>query len=204
MAAKLEFFYDCSSPWTYLAFSRIEEVAARHGADLIWKPILVGGVFNAVNPSVYEARKAAVKPKARYAKKDLRDWAHLYGLKILDPTEIKVFPVNSVKAMRGAFVAAEHGKIAEYSRRVFERYWGDNLDISQDDVLRAIVRETGLDEAEYFAKIATQEYKDKLRANTDEVMERGGFGSPTIFVDGEMFFGNDRLPLVEHALLHRA
>lgn len=197
MAKIIEFFYDCSSPWTYLAFSRIEELAGRYRADLIWKPILVGGVFNAVNPSVYENRAHPVKAKARYADKDLQDWAAFYGLKIGHPS---VFPVNSVKAMRGAFVAQEHGKISQYSRRVFEAYWGEDRDIGQDAVLREIVRVVGLDEAEFFAKIALPEYKDKLRANTDELIARGGFGSPTIFVDGSMFFGNDRLVLVEHAL----
>jgi 2-hydroxychromene-2-carboxylate isomerase len=199
MGKKLEFFYDCSSPWTYLAFSKIEEVAQRHNADLIWRPILVGGVFNAVNPSVYETRERPVKPKARYYGKDLQDWAHLYGLKIGQPT---VFPVNSVKAMRGAFVAHEQGKISPYSRCVFEQYWGDNRDISKDEVLRDIVRIAGLDEKDYFTKIASPEYKDKLKRNTDELIERGGFGSPTMFVDGDMFFGNDRLVLVEHALIH--
>jgi 2-hydroxychromene-2-carboxylate isomerase len=199
MGKKLEFFYDCSSPWTYLAFTKIEEVAARNKAELVWRPILVGGVFNAVNPSVYESRERPVKAKARYYAKDLQDWAHLYGLKIGQPT---VFPVNSVKAMRGAFVALEHGKIAPYSRRVFESYWGENRDLSKDDVLRDIVRAVGLDEQEYFSKIALPEYKDKLKTNTDELIERGGFGSPSIFVEGEMFFGNDRLGLVEHALQH--
>jgi 2-hydroxychromene-2-carboxylate isomerase len=199
MGKKLEFFYDCSSPWTYLAFSKIEEVARRHNADLIWRPILVGGVFNAVNPSVYETRERPVKPKARYYGKDLQDWAHLYGLKIGQPT---VFPVNSVKAMRGAFVAHEHGKISPYSRCVFEQYWGEDRDISKDEVLRDIIKMVGLDEKEYFSKIASPEYKDKLKHNTDELIERGGFGSPTMFVDGDMFFGNDRLILVEHALAH--
>lgn len=197
MGKKLEFFYDCSSPWTYLAFSRIEEIARRHGAELNWKPFLVGGVFNTVNPSVYESRRHPVPAKARYYGKDLQDWARFYGLKIIQPT---VFPVNSVKAMRGAIVAHEHGIISPYSRRVFESYWGEDRDISQDRVLRDIVRETGLDEDEFFAKIAAPEYKEKLRANTDELIERGGFGSPTIFVEGAMFFGNDRLILVEHAL----
>jgi 2-hydroxychromene-2-carboxylate isomerase len=199
MGKKLEFFYDCSSPWTYLAFSKIEEVARRHNADLIWRPILVGGVFNAVNPSVYETRQRPVKPKARYFAKDLQDWAHFYGLKIGQPT---VFPVNSVKAMRGAFVAHEHGRISPYSRCVFEQYWGADRDISKDEVLRDIIRMVGLDEQEYFTKIASPEYKDKLKHNTDELIERGGFGSPTMFVDGDMYFGNDRLPLVEHALAH--
>jgi len=199
MSKKLEFFYDCSSPWTYLAFSKIEEVAKRHDAELIWKPILVGGVFNTVNPSVYETRSNPVKPKARYYAKDLQDWAHLYGLKIGQPT---VFPVNSVKAMRGAFVAHEHGKISPYSRRVFEIYWGEDRDISQDDILRQVVGAVGLDEDEFFSKIASSEYKGKLKSNTDDLIARGGFGSPTIFVDGDMFFGNDRLVLIEHALSH--
>ena len=199
MPKKLEFFYDCSIPWTYLAFSKIEEVAARHDAELIWRPILVGGLFNTVNPSVYEGRAKPVPVKAKYYVKDLRDWAQFYGLKIGNP---RVFPVNSVKAMRGAFVANEHRIIAQYSRRVFESYWGDDRDISQDEVLREIVREVGLDEKEFFTKITSDEYKAKLRENTEELIARGGFGSPTMFVEGSMFFGNDRLPLVEHALSH--
>ncbi len=201
MPKKLEFFYDCSSPWTYLAFAKIEDVARRHDAELIWRPILVGGLFNTVNPSVYESRAKPVPVKARYYVKDLRDWARFYGLKIGNPT---VFPVNSVKAMRGAFVANDHRVIVRYSRRVFESYWGEDKDISQDDVLREIVRETGLDENEFFTKIASDEYKAMLRGNVEELIARGGFGSPTMFVEGSMFFGNDRLPLVEHELAHGA
>lgn len=197
MGKKLEFFYDCSSPWTYLAFTKIEDLARRHGADLVWRPILVGGLFNTVNPSVYESRRNPVKVKARYYGKDLQDWAQFYGIKIGNPT---VFPVNSVKAMRGAFVAHEHGRISPYSRKVFESYWGDDRDISKDEVLGEIVQGAGLDEKEFFEKINSQEYKDKLRVNVDELIERGGFGSPTIFVNGSMFFGNDRLALVEWAL----
>jgi 2-hydroxychromene-2-carboxylate isomerase len=199
MPKKLEFFYDCSSPWTYLAFSKIEDLAIRHGAELIWQPILVGGLFNTVNPSVYESRAKPVPVKAKYYVKDLRDWAQFYGLKIGNPS---VFPVNSVKAMRGALVANEHRIIAQYSRRVFESYWGDDRDISQDEVIREIVREVGLDGKEFFTKIVSDEYKARLRENTEELIARGGFGSPTMFVEGSMFFGNDRLPLVEHALSH--
>jgi 2-hydroxychromene-2-carboxylate isomerase len=196
--ATLEFFYDCSSPWTYLAFHRIEEVAARGGADLVWKPILVGGVFNAVNPSVYEGRANPVPAKAAYMKKDQQSWARFYGLRIGSPP---VFPVNSVKAMRAAFVAQEHGKISPFSRAVFETYWGDLQDISQDDVLRRIVERVGLDWLEVSAKIASDPYKKKLRDNVDELIARGGFGSPTMYVDrDDMYFGNDRLVLVEAAL----
>ena len=198
--ATLEFFFDCSSPWTYLAFHKVEEVARGARAELVWRPFLVGGVFNTVNPSVYEARKAPVlvPAKARYYGKDLADWARLYGIEIGQPP---VFPVNSVKAMRGAFVALEHDVLPAYARAVFEAYWGDLADISQDGVLEPIVARAGLDRGEFFAKIADPVYKEKLRTNTDELIARGGFGSPTMFVDrDDMYFGNDRLVLVEDAL----
>lgn len=197
--ARLEFFYDYSSPWTYLAFSRIEALADAHGAELVWRPMLVGGIFNTVNPSVYEARAQPVVPKMRYMAKDLQDWARFYDLRIVFPPT--VFPVNSVKALRGALVALEHGRIGPYSRRVFETYFGDDRDISQDAVLRPIVEEVGLEPDAFFAAIATPSYKDRIRANTDECVARGGFGSPTMFVGDAMFFGNDRLVLVEDALL---
>jgi 2-hydroxychromene-2-carboxylate isomerase len=194
----LEFFYDCSSPWTYLAFHRIEDVVARADAKLVWRPILVGGVFNAVNDSVYESRKNPVMPKLRWYVKDLQDWAKFYGLRIGQPP---VFPVNSVKAMRGAIVAERHGLLPRWSRRVFETYWGDLADISRDDVLRPLAAEIGLDPDAFFAAISEPAVKDELRANTDELIARGGFGSPTMFIDKtDMYFGNDRLVLVEHAL----
>jgi 2-hydroxychromene-2-carboxylate isomerase len=199
---RVEFFFDCSSPWTYLAFHKIEDLCRETKAELEWRPILVGGVFNAVNPSVYESRAKPVPAKARYYAKDLRDWTRHYGLKIGQPP---VFPVNSVKAMRGAFFALERGALPAYARAVFESYWGDLKDISQDAVLEEIVARVGLPRAEYFAAIAAPAYKEKLRANTDELIARGGFGSPTMFVDGaDMYFGNDRLELVRAAILGKS
>jgi len=199
--ARLEFFFDCSSPWTYLAFHRIEDVCRETTALLVWRPILVGGVFNAVNTSVYEQRAKPVPAKARYYGKDLRDWARSYDLHIGQPA---VFPVNSVKAMRGAFFALEHGVLPQYARAVFEAYWGDLLDISQDAVLHPIVARVGLPVDEFARRIAAPEYKARLRENTDELIARGGFGSPTMFVNGsDMYFGNDRLTLVREALQAR-
>ncbi len=196
--AKVEFFYDYSSPWTYLAYTKIHGICQKYGATLEWRPILVGGVFNTVNPSVYEFRERGVPAKTKYSAKDLQDWARFYGLTIKSPT---VFPVNSVKALRGAIVALEHPEtFLRYSQRVFESYWGEDKDISKDDVLRSIVEEVGLNAQEFFDKINRQEYKDRIRVNTDEVMARGGYGTPTIFVNGSMFFGNDRLVLVEEEL----
>ena len=194
----IEFFYDVGSPWTYLAFHRIEDVAREADATLVWRPILVGGVFNAVNESVYAQRANPVPAKARYHAKDLQDWARLYGLDIGWPS---VFPVNSVKAMRGALVASDAGRLPEWSRACFEAYWGRDRDLSQDAVLEEAAREAGLDPNDLLARIAAPEIKERLRANTQQLIDRGGFGSPTIFVDGnDLYFGNDRLPLVEAAL----
>jgi 2-hydroxychromene-2-carboxylate isomerase len=196
--AKLEFFYDCGSPWTYLAFHEIEPLAADASAELVYRPILVGGVFNAVNGSVYEQRAHPVPAKLRYHAKDLQDWARLYGLRIAWPS---VFPLNSVKVMRGALVADEHGKLVAWSRAAFEAYWGEDRDLSQDAEIEALALRVGLDARSVLARIAKPEIKQKLRANTDELIARGGFGSPTMFVDGaDMYFGNDRLPLVRAAL----
>jgi 2-hydroxychromene-2-carboxylate isomerase len=197
----IEFFFDCSSPWTYLAFHNIQPLAAEFGAEISWRPILVGGIFNTINPSVYEGRAHPVPAKARYSGKDLQDWARMAGLKIKMPPS--VFPVNSVKAMRMCLVLAPQGKLVPFATAGFEAYWGDDADISQDTVLRAVCDRAGLgrDADALLAAQAGPAIKDQLRANTDEVMRRGGFGSPTIFVGGsDMYFGNDRLPLVRAAL----
>ncbi len=196
--AQLEFFFDCSSPWTYLAFHRIEDVCSDAGAELIYRPILVGGVFNAVNQSVYEQRANPDPIKIKHYVKDLKDWADYLGVRIGSPP---VFPVNSVKAMRGCLFAEESGRLRDYASAVFEAYWGDLRDISQDDVLQEVVRSVGLDPTQYLEHIAKPETKAWLRANTEELIERGGFGSPTMFIGGDdMYFGNDRMPLVRHAL----
>ncbi|TDJ64236.1 MAG: 2-hydroxychromene-2-carboxylate isomerase [Proteobacteria bacterium] len=198
MTHRLEFYFDCSSPWTYLAFERALVMFDGDDLEIRWKPILVGGIFNTVNPGVYETRANPVPAKLTYMHKDLQDWARVTGLNIGWPP---VFPVNSVKAMRGAFFALEHDALVPYAQAVFRRYWGELADISQDDELRSIVTGVGLDEDAFFSAIATQQCKDKLRATTDELMQRGGFGSPTMFLDGDdMYFGNDRLELIRARL----
>lgn len=194
----IEFFFDCSSPWTYLAFHNIQPIARDFGVAIEWRPILVGGIFNTVNPSVYEQRQTPVPLKAKYMLKDLGDWARSAGLAIKMPPS--VFPVNSVKAMRGCIWLGGE-RMLPFARAVFELYWGEDQDISQDAVLREACRRAGVDDAALFEGIAQQTIKDQLRLNTEEVVTRGGFGSPTIFVNKtDMYFGNDRLPLVREAL----
>ena len=199
----IEFFFDCSSPWTYLGFHNIQPLAEAFGETIVWRPILVGGVFNAVNQSVYQNRANPVPQKARYMLKDLQDWARVADLKIRMPPT--VFPVNSVKAMRGCIVLEPRGLLPAFARACFEAYFGDDRDISRDDVLSSICAGVGVDPEELLTAISQQAVKDQLKANTEDVMRRGGFGSPTIFVDGaDMYFGNDRLPLVREALERRA
>ncbi len=196
--ARLEFFFDCSSPWTYLAFSRIEALAARTKAQIEWRPILVGGVFNAVNQDVYETRANPHPLKSVYYAKDTQDWARYCGIKIGRP---KVFPVRAVGSMRGAIVALDAGVLPAYARATFEAYWGDLKDISQPEILTEICNRVGLKPDDFFRRITEADVKDRLRENTEELVRRGGFGSPTMFVNGsDMYFGNDRLPLVEAAL----
>ena len=198
--AKLEFFFDCSSPWTYMAFEGIQGVLERTGAEIVWRPILVGGVFNAVNQELYDAREAMLnnERRMRYFYKDMQDWARYCELKIAWPS---FHPVNSVKAMRGCLVAEQQQLLVPYARKVFEAYWGSELDIASDAVLAKIVNSLSINSEHFFAQIASPACKDKLRANTDELIARGGFGSPTMYIDGDdMYFGNDRLPLVEQAL----
>ncbi len=181
-----------------MGFVRIGPVCAAAGATIAWKPILVGGVFNAVNQNVYEQRANPNPRKAAYMTKDLADWAEYVGVRIGMPP---VFPVRAVNAMRGALFALDQGLLVPYAERVFEAYWGDFEDISQDDVLAKVCAAVGLDQDAFFAALKDPSIKDRLRANTEELIERGGFGSPTIFVDGDdMYFGNDRMPLIEAAL----
>ena len=151
----IEFFFDCSSPWTYLGFHNIQPLAAELKVPIRWRPILVGGVFNSVNPSVYASREKPVPAKRAYMHKDLQDWARLAGLTIVMPP--KVFPVNSVKAMRGCLWLESlqpQGKLVPFATAVFEAYWGRDEDISQDAVLAEVCRRCGIEAAAFFAGIA--------------------------------------------------
>ena len=192
---EIEYYFDCSSPWTYLSFKGILELSNRYEFDIIWKPILVGGVFNSNNPSVYESRKNPVKEKSIYSQKDLSDWAKIRGIEINWP---KIFPVNSVKAMRGSFYALQESQIEEYVELVFNSYWSKGKDISSIEVLLDLIKNLNWDANSFIRYIEEQSTKKMLMDNTQELIDRGGFGSPTFFVNKEdIFFGNDRLYLIE-------
>ena len=200
--AEVECFFDVSSPWTYFAYVSLLRMQDEIGVTIQWRPFLVGGVFNAVNPSVYNSRNAPVPSKTAYGKKDQQDWARYLGLDMhYRPT---VFPVNSVKAMRACIVLEPEGKLVPFAGAAFKAYWIHDQDISQVPILTGICRELGIDAEKLLAATDQQPIKDKLRANTQEAIDRGSFGSPTMFVGGDdMFFGNDRMPLIKDAVLRR-
>jgi len=197
---RIEFFYDLSSPWTYIALHNLAGVMERTGASMRLRPILVGGVFNAVNPSVYAAREAADNPKFKHSWRVMKDWAALAGIEINFPSAFH--PAKSINAMRMACtLEGDQQALAKFTRAAFESYFGAQENLDDPDVLVAVANKIGLDGEALGAASQTDAVKARLRANTDEVIARGGYGSPTIFVDTtKMYFGNDQLPLVEFAL----
>ena len=197
---RVEFFYDLSSPWTYIAFHNLDVLIARTGVSVRLRPILVGGVFNAVNPSVYAAREAADNPKFKHSWRVMRDWAKLAGVEINFPSIYH--PAKSINAMRMACsLAGDQVALKTFTKAAFESYFGAQENLDDPDVLVAVANKAGLDGEAMRIASQTDAVKALLRANTDEVIARGGYGSPTIFVDTDkMYFGNDQLPLVEFAL----
>lgn len=199
----IEFFFDCSSPWTYIAFRNIQPMAAELKVPIVWRPVLVGGIFNVANKNVYANREDMNSARNRYMLKDVQDNARAAGMKIVFPP--KVFPVSSVKAMRGCIWVAQdteaQGKQLAFVEAVFAAYFTHDLDISQDEVLAAICKQVGIDADAFMAGITQQAVKDQLKANVDEAVARGAFGAPTFFVGDDMYFGNDRLGLVRDAVI---
>ncbi|QLC22147.1 2-hydroxychromene-2-carboxylate isomerase [Parasphingopyxis sp. CP4] len=200
MTAKVEFFFDLSSPWTYLAFHNIRPILAETGAEVTWRPFLVGGVFNAVNKSVYAAREDSKGPKARFFMKSLRDWAAWSDLPLNFPAPWH--PVRSVHAMRACCALEEdQPALAQFAEAAFSAYFDRQENIDEPEVLAAIANDIGMDGAALVAQTQDDPVKLRLRTNTEEVIERGGFGSPSIFVNGsDLYFGNDQLPLVRRAI----
>lgn len=200
-APRAEFFFDLSSPWTCIAFHNLAGLTARTGAQMRLRPILVGGVFNAVNPAVYAARAQSDNRKLAHSWKVLKDWARLAGVEMRFPS--RWHPAKSVAAMRFCCALEEdQAGLARFAGAAFDAYFGREENLDDPDVLEAAAAGAGLDGAALRAAAGSDAVKTRLRNNTDELVARGGYGSPTIFVDGtDMYFGNDQLPLVEAALM---
>ena len=200
MTVSVEFFFDLSSPYTHMAFHRIQPMLAGRDVSVSWRPFLVGGVFNAVNQSVYESRANIDHPKFKHTFTVLHDWAEEAGVPMNFPSPHH--PVKSVAAMRFCCALEDRQEdLFDFAGAAFNAYFGDQRNLDDPAVLVEIANETGLDGPALAEAAQTDDVKARLRRNTDEVIERGGYGSPTIFIEREfMYFGNDQLPLVEWRL----
>jgi 2-hydroxychromene-2-carboxylate isomerase len=193
--ATLEFFYDFTSPYSYLASTQVEAVAARAGAAVRWRPFVLGGVFKATG----NRAPLETPAKGRHMLVDLQRWARRLGVPLHFPG---TFPIPTVLALRCALAAEAQGRLVPFSRAVFRAAWVDEQDIASPEVLAGLADDVGLDGAALVA--AAPGFKEALVKNTAEAVERGAFGAPTFFVGEELFVGNDRLDFVEAALREAA
>lgn len=193
MNKKLEFFFDVGSPATYLAWTQLPELASRTGADIVWRPMLLGGVFQATGNS----SPATVEAKGNYTRKDFQRYAQRYGV-ILNHNPY--FPINTLQLMRGATAFLGTDDFDRYLKAIFTAIWVDEQDMNQPEVVGKVLAKAGFDPTAVLQRISDPQVKEQLKVTTTEAVERGVFGAPTFFVNDEMFFGQDRLEFVEAAL----
>jgi 2-hydroxychromene-2-carboxylate isomerase len=184
MSQKVEFFFDVVSPYSYIAAIQVARSEALKGAE--WKPFFLGGVFKATG----NVPPLSVPAKGRYMAKDLKRLFAYYDTRFSFPT---VFPANSLTAMR-ALCAAEPAQVQALALTLFDAYWGQGKNIGDAEVLAELLP------AALLAQAGDDAVKEKLKANTDDAVARGAFGAPSFFVGDDLYFGEDRVFLVEHAL----
>jgi 2-hydroxychromene-2-carboxylate isomerase len=194
--ARLEFFFDYGSPYSYLADARVADVAQRTGAELIHRPMLLGGVFKATgNRSPFVE---PVESKRAYFGQELRRWVDHLGVSFVHNPH---FPINTLLLMRCAHAALQAGCFDAFHRAVYPAFWAEGRDLGDPAVIEGVLARAGLDGPALLGAAGEAPAKDALRACTDLAVARGVFGAPTFFVGDEMFFGNDRLDFVERALV---
>jgi 2-hydroxychromene-2-carboxylate isomerase len=195
MAKTVEFFFDFGSPTSYLAWTQLPKLAAACGAQLVWRPMLLGGVFKATG----NASPVMVPAKGRWMFQDMARWAQRYGVTLaMNPH----FPINTLTLMRIA-VGLQLRRPADFERYVdvvYRAMWEKPRNLGDAAVLSALLQESGFDAEALLALAGDAEVKAALVAHTDEAVARGVFGAPTMFVGGQMFFGQDRLDFVREAL----
>lgn len=196
MGKQVDFYFDFGSPYSYLAFHQLPKIAAKHGATVNWKPMLLGGVFQATgNHSPVE-----IALKGKHLGVDLQRWAKYFGVGF---TMNPHFPINTLPLMRGAtgYQMRDEAQFHRYTSAVYAAMFEKPRNMSQPDVIGAVLQEADLDPAAFLAMINDQAVKDKLKEDTAAAVARGVFGAPTFFVGDEMYWGQDRLHFVEQALI---
>jgi 2-hydroxychromene-2-carboxylate isomerase len=189
----IEFFFDFGSPTTYLAWTQLAELAGRCDAAIRWRPMLLGGVFKATG----NTSPVSIPAKRAWMLKDIQRYADLYDVPYqLNPH----FPINTLPLMRGAVSYQLDGDFDRYVGAMFRAVWERQQNMGEQATIARVLDAAGLDPADFVVRIGNPDVKQRLTDNTDEAVRRGVFGAPTFFVGDEMYFGQDRLPMVEHAL----
>ena len=193
MAKNIEFYFDFGSPTAYLAFTQLQLIAERQKTNLVYCPILLGGVFKATgnNPP------ASVPAKGKYMMVDLQRYADKYKVPY---KRNPYFPVNTLSLMRGAVSYQEEGDFLKYINVMFKNMWIDPKNLNDDEVLKKVLTDNSFDIEDFMKRISDQNVKNKLISNTENAVKRGAFGAPTIFVGDEMFFGQDRMEFIENSI----
>jgi len=199
MPRAIEFFFDYGSPYSYLANAVLPDLARRHSAELVYRPMLLGGVFKATgNQSpMYES----VAAKRAYGAHAMRRTAALCGVAIPHNPH---FPINTLALMRIAVAAQQAGVFAPFHAAVYSAFWAKGENLGSADVIAEVLAGAGLDAADLAQRADTRPVKEELRATTEEAVARGAFGAPSIFFAGELYFGVDHLPFLERALSESA
>ena len=195
MTPIVEFHFDVGSPAAYLAWTQVPALEAQTGARVDYRPMLLGGVFQATgNRSPME-----VPAKARYMNSDLERFARRYGVPF---SHNAFFPINTLTLMRGAvgLQLREPSRMLAYVDAVYRAIWVDGKNMNDPGVVGAVLQKAGFDPAELLALAAEPEVKERLKAATQEAVARGVFGAPTFFVGSQMYWGQDRLDFVKEAL----
>lgn len=194
MSKDIEFFWDIGSTNTYFALHLIRPLAQKHGANIVMRPFNLGFVFRYHNYVLME------EPSAKMAnrKRDLDRWATRYDLPFRFPDQ---FPIKTSRALRGALAARAMGVETQYLNAIFSRYWERNdPSIADLDGLRDVADEIGLDGAAFVAVVEAPDTKQALIDETDGALKRGVFGAPSFIIDGELYWGKDRMEFIEDAL----
>lgn len=195
MPKSVEFLFDVGSPYTYLAYRHLPRLAQAAGAEIVWTPVLLGGIFQATG----NRSPAETPAKRAHLESDLQRWARAYGTHYAPNPH---FPINTLVLMRGAVALQMHDPAAfdRYLAVVFEGMFGHPQNLGDPQVLGPVLAGAGIDAAALLALTQNPEVKDRLKANTEHAVARGAFGAPTFFVGEEMFWGQDRLHFVQEAL----
>lgn len=188
----IEFWFDFSSPYAYLASERIDDLAAKYGRKVKWRPVMLGAAFKASGLPLL----LSVPLKGEYSKRDIERSARFMGLPYTFPPK---FPLATLVAARGYYWlhGQDCGKAREFAHAVFRAYWVDGRDIGESPVVLDIAGKLGIDGDAFAAAIATPEVKDRVKQETEAAIAQGMFGAPYFMVDGEPFWGADRLPQID-------